>query len=181
MARSCRAIFNEVQSKRRFACGGLYKFEEDEYRLSLMELELERIAAWKNNEEPASPLRHCTREDAYLWIRELPHGIAEQLGHVLPALGGLKWDGVPKVEIDRLKNKYSCLMDPFIDDCDAVMISLKSGIKAVYKGLRQRKSAVMDLTSCASRLIDLILSDVRSALAESAKRKLIGVDKGANP
>jgi hypothetical protein len=45
MARSCRAIFNEVQSKRRFACGGLYKFEEDEYRLSLMELELERIAA----------------------------------------------------------------------------------------------------------------------------------------
>ena len=75
---------------------GCYKLKEVMRDFSNISAEFDRIKAVRLKKEPPYTLRHCTSEDAHIWVRKIPSHVSHSLGrNVLPSLLASVYEGVP--------------------------------------------------------------------------------------
>jgi len=66
---------------------GCYKIRETITEFSDMPAEIDRIRGVRMRKVSPGRLRHCTEEDAHVWIRNMPFNVAHSLGRKhLPTL-----------------------------------------------------------------------------------------------
>jgi hypothetical protein len=88
---------------------GCYKIRETITEFSDMPAEIDRIRGVRMRKVSPGRLRHCTEEDAHVWIRNMPFNVAHSLGrNVLPGLLASVYEGasphtVCKAYIDLLQ------------------------------------------------------------------------------
>jgi hypothetical protein len=80
------------------------------------------------------------------YLKELPEKIAYLIAHkVLPAIGALEVDGVPKAEAERLLSRAETDAQRLLDECEAARLRLKVGIDHEYKAMHRGDSELLRL------------------------------------
>jgi hypothetical protein len=96
----------------------------------------------------------ATERGAYL--KGIPAQLAELLGYtILPAIAALEGDGMPKAEVERLLSRAETDAQRLLDDCEAVRLRLKGGIKHEYDAMRLGQSLLLELLDEAPALARL--------------------------
>lgn len=73
---------------------GCYKIREVITDFSNIPVELDRIIGVRTRKVSPDELRHCTAQDAHVWIRKIPLHVAHSLGrNVLPGLLASVYEG----------------------------------------------------------------------------------------
>jgi hypothetical protein len=156
----CRKIFEVMKNKRlknNFDSSG-YKLKEKRYRMESTLDEIDRIAAIKKGLSDGYDLMSCTMSDMHIYLKDIPKNLAENLGYnIIYGIDGLMGDGVSKVEVDRLKEKYTPMIEKLVSDCDIVSNLILGNINLEYENLKQDQSETKDLVSRAFTLVDNII------------------------
>jgi hypothetical protein len=157
---NCREIFNTAREKRKahpLSSGG-YKLREAEdrinqlYKLVTTIAERVRTGGKFGETENLGPCM-ATKRGAYL--KGIPAELAELLGYtILPAIKALEGDGVPKAEVQRLLSRAETDAQRLLDDCEALRLRLKGGIKHEYDAMRQGESELLDLLDAALEICE---------------------------
>ena len=95
----------------------------------------------------------CMADERGTYLKGIPAQLAELLGYtILPAIAALEGDGVPKAEVQRLLIRAETDAQRLINDCEALRLRLKGGIKQEYDAMRQGQSHLIDLIDDALAL-----------------------------
>ena len=92
----------------------------------------------------------CMATERGAYLKGIPAQLAELLGYtILPAIAALEGDGMPKAEVERLLSRAETDAQRLLDDCEAVRLSLKGGIKHEYDAMRRGESELLRLLDSA--------------------------------
>lgn len=92
----------------------------------------------------------CMATERGAYLKGIPAQLAELLGYtILPAIAALEGDGVPRAEVQRLLSRAETDAQRLLDDCEAVRLSLKGGIKHEYDAMRRGESELLRLLDSA--------------------------------
>jgi hypothetical protein len=158
---NCHEIFNTAREKRKahpLSSGG-YKLKEAEDRINQLQKLVTTIAkrvrtGGKFGE--TENLGPCMANERGTYLKGIPAQLAELLGYtILPAIAALEGDGVPKAEVQRMLIRAETDAQRLIDDCEALRLRLKAGIKHEYDAMRRGDSALLDLLDGIKALASL--------------------------
>jgi hypothetical protein len=146
---TCHDIFKNSREKRKahpLSSGG-YKLREAEDRINqlhkLVTTIADRVRAGGKFEQDES-LGPCMATERGAYLKGIPAQLAELLGYtILPAIKALEGDGVPKAEVQRLLNHAETDAQLLIDECEALRLRLKGGIKNEYDRMRRGESGLL--------------------------------------
>ena len=94
----------------------------------------------------------CMADERGTYLKGIPAQLAELLGYtILPAIAALEGDGVPKAEVQRLLIRAETDAQRLINDCEALRLRLKVGIKHEYDAMRRGDSALLGLLDAVTR------------------------------
>ena len=132
---------------------GLNKLREAENRINqlhkLVTTIAERVRAGGKFEQDEN-LGPCMATERGAYLKGIPAQLAELLGYtILPAIAALEGDGMPKAEVERLLSRAETDAQRLLDDCEAVRLSLKGGIKHEYDAMRRGESELLRLLDSA--------------------------------
>ena len=148
---TCHDIFNVAREKRKahpLTSGG-YKLRETENRINqlhkLVITIAERVRTGGKFGETEN-LGPCMATERGAYLKGIPVQLAELLGYtILPAIAALEGDGVPKAEVQRLLSRAETDAQRLIDECEALRLSLKAGIKHEYDAMCRGESELLGL------------------------------------
>ncbi len=148
---TCHDIFKTAREKRKahpLPSGG-YKLKEAEDRINqlhkLVTTIADRLRAGGKFGETET-LGPCMATERGAYLKGIPAQLAELLGYtILPAIAALEGDGVPKAEVQRLLNRAETNAQRLIEECEALRLRLKGGIKHEYDAMRRGESALLRL------------------------------------
>jgi hypothetical protein len=153
---TCHNIFDTAREKRKAhpLTAGQFKLDEAQNRISqlykLVTTITERVRRGDKFGETEN-LGPCMACDRGTYLKSIPVQLAELLGYtILPAIAALEGDGVPKAEVQRLLSRAETDAQRLIDECEALRLSLKAGIKHEYEAMRRGESELL-------RLLDRVL------------------------
>ena len=158
---TCHEIVNAAREKRKahpLPLGG-YKLREAEDRINqlhkLITTIAERVRKGGKFSETEN-LGPCMATERGAYLKGIPAQLAELLGYtILPAIAALEGDGVPKAEVQRLLIRAETDAQRLINDCEALRLRLKAGIKHEYDAMRRGDSALLGLLDMAKALIQV--------------------------
>ena len=148
---TCHDIFDTARERRKahpLSSGG-YKLREAEDRINqlhkLVTTIAERVRAGGKFGETEN-LGPCMATERGAYLKGIPAQLAELLGYtMLPAIAALEGDGVPKAEVQRLLSRAETDAQRLIEECEALRLSLKAGIKNEYDAMRRGESELLGL------------------------------------
>ena len=148
---TCNDIFHTAREKRKahpLPSGG-YKLREAENRINqlhkLVTTIADRVRTGGKFGETEN-LGPCMATERGAYLKGIPAQLAELLGYtILPAIKALEGDGVRKAEVQRLMSNAETDAQRLIDDCEALRLSLKNGIKHEYDAMRRGESELPSL------------------------------------
>lgn len=148
---TCHDIFNVARAKRKShpLPSGRYKLQEAEDSINqlhkLVTTIADRVRSGGKFGETEN-LGPCMSTERGIYMKSISAQLAELLGYtILPAIAALDGDGVPKAEVQRLLSRAETDTQRLIDECEALRLSLKGGIKQEYDAMRRGESKVLDL------------------------------------
>jgi hypothetical protein len=155
---TCHEIVTAAREKRKahpLPSGG-YKLREAKNRINqlhkLVTTIAERVRAGGKFEQDEN-LGPCMATERGAYLKGIPAQLAELLGYtILPAIAALEGDGMPKAEVERLLSRAETDAQRLLDDCEAVRLSLKGGIKHEYDAMRRGESDLLELLDGAKRM-----------------------------
>jgi hypothetical protein len=101
---------------------GCYKLKEAITEFSNISAELDRIKAVRLKKESPYTLRHCTSEDAHIWIRKIPAHVAHCLGrNVLPSLLASVYEGAQPENVCKAYLDLSHRCQALANNMDSLM------------------------------------------------------------
>jgi hypothetical protein len=158
---NCREIFNtaQVQRAKYPLTKGQYKLDEAEQAINQLHKLVTTIAkrvrtGGKFGE--TENLGPCMATGRGTYLKGIPAQLAELLGYtILPAIAALGGDGVPKAEVQRMLIRAETDAQRLIDECEALRLRLKGGIKKEYDAMRQGESELSGLLNAVTRLAQL--------------------------
>ena len=158
---TCHEIFNTAREKRKahpLSSGG-YKLKEAEDRINqlhkLVTTIAKRVHAGGKFGETEN-LGPCMATGRGAYLKGIPAQLAELLGYtILPAIAALEGDGVPTAEVQRLLIRAETDAQRLINDCEALRLRLKGGIKQEYDAMRRGDSALLELLDAVKALASL--------------------------
>ena len=135
---------------------GRYKLEEAlraiERWQDLVTTIAERVRAGGKFEQDEN-LGPCMATERGAYLKGIPAQLAELLGYtILPAIAALEGDGMPKAEVERLLSRAETDAQRLLDDCEAVRLRLKAGIKHEYDAMRGGESELLRLLGGVRRM-----------------------------
>lgn len=153
---TCHDIFNAARAER-----AKYPLTEGQYKLDeairmigrwhdLITTITERIRTGGKFGE-AENLGPCMAHERGAYLKAIPSRLAELIGNkILPAIAALEGDGVPKAEVQRLLSRAETDAQRLKDDCEALRLRLKGGIKHEYDAMRRGEGALLGLLDAAA-------------------------------
>lgn len=148
---TCHDIFDTAREKRKAhpLTAGRVKLDEAENRINqlhkLVTTITERVRRGGKFRETEN-LGPCMAIERGTYLKGIPAELAELLGYtILPAIAALEGDGVPKVEVQRLLSRAETDAQRLIDECEALRLRLKGGIKLEYEAMRRGERLLLDL------------------------------------
>jgi hypothetical protein len=158
---TCHDIFDTAREKRKAhpLTAGRVKLDEAENRINqlhkLVITIAERVRTGGKFSETEN-LGPCMATERGAYLKGIPAQLAELLGDtILPAIKALEGDGVPMVEVQRLLSRAETDAQRLIDDCEALRLRLKGGIKNEYDAMRQGESALLGLLDGIEELVKI--------------------------
>jgi hypothetical protein len=156
---TCHEIVTSAREKRKahpLPSGG-YKLKEAEDRINQLHKLVTTIAYRVHRGERFSETENlgpCMATERGAYLKGLPAQLAELLGYtILPAIAALEGDGVPKAAVQRLLSRAETDAQRLIDDCEALRLSLKNGIKHEYDAMRRGESGLLSLIDGIKALV----------------------------
>lgn len=140
---------------------GRYKLVECVERLEQCVEEIDRIRDYINGRSGRWAFMHCTVEDKYLWLKDLPSHVAHRLGYeVLPALQALTADGVDSTVIGKELPKFEGYCASVVGQLETAHKKIRKSINVEYDQMRSGRSLlepqVRDAIGIAKRALGLI-------------------------
>jgi hypothetical protein len=155
---TCHQLFDTAREKRKAhpLPSGAHKLTEAENRINqlhkLVTTITERVRAGEKFEQDEN-LGPCMATERGAYLKGIPVQLAELLGYtILPAIAALEGDGVPKAEVQRLLSRAETNAQRLLDDCEALRLRLKAGIKHEYEAMRRGESELLGLLDTANTL-----------------------------
>jgi hypothetical protein len=155
---TCHQLFDTARAKRKAQPlpSGRLKLDEAEDRINqlheLVTTIAERVRTGGKFGETEN-LGPCMATERGTYLKGIPAQLAELLGYtILPAIAALEGDGVPKAEVQRLLSRAETDAQRLIDECEALRLSLKDGIKHEYDAMRRGESELLRLLATAGSL-----------------------------
>ena len=153
---TCHEIFNtaQVQRAKYPLTKGQYKLDEGEQAINQLQKLVTTVAkrvrtGGKFGE--TENLGPCMATGRGAYLKGIPAQLAELLGYtILPAIAALEGDEVPKAEVQRLLIRAETDAQRLINDCEALRLRLKGGIKQEYDAMRRGDSALLELLDAVS-------------------------------
>ena len=141
---------------------GNYKLRESRANLDRMLETLEYVKAHRLSGQSGYGRYFgcCTSDDAAIWIKGLPAGLARELGYnIVPAFAALSVDGVSEHVVTRHVDWLWWDVLELVIKCDAALRVLQTeGIKPEYRRLMSDQSLVVPLIRSAIQIIDAALA-----------------------
>ena len=155
---TCHQLFDTAREKRKahpLHSGG-YKLREAENRINqlhkLVTTIADRVCTGGKFGETEN-LGPCMATERGAYLKGIPAQLAELLGYtILPAIAALEGDGMPKAEVERLLSRAETDAQRLLDDCEAVRLRLKGGIKHEYDAMRRGESELLRLLDGVRRM-----------------------------
>jgi hypothetical protein len=155
---TCHQLFDTAREKRKahpLPSGG-YKLKEAGNRINELHKLVTTIAERVRRGERFSETENlgpCMASDRGTYLKGIPAQLAELLGYtILPAIAALEGDAVPKAKVQRLLSRAETDAQRLIDECEALRLSLKAGIKNEYEAMRRGESELVKLLATARTL-----------------------------
>jgi hypothetical protein len=148
---TCHDIFNTARAERAKypLTKGRYKLDEarrtieDWQKVVVTVAERVRTGGKFGETESLGP---CMANERGTYLKGLPDRLAKLVGHdILPATAALEGDGLPRAEVQRLLSRAETDAQRLIDDCEALRLNLKNGIKHEYDAMRRGESELLSL------------------------------------
>jgi hypothetical protein len=162
----CRKAFEQKQKDQlSFPLkSGVYKIKEVCLILKSWNNNIDILAESKNKKRKPPMMCHCTAEDSYKWLKDIPLVIASEfMGYkILPGLHALRGDEVSEETVNKIKTTYIPEIDKFIDECDEVELRLRKNIGLEYQKWKYGQSDLKTLINKALSIVDGILNYVES-------------------
>jgi hypothetical protein len=148
---TCQDIFITARAKRANypLTKGQYKLDEAEQAINHLQKLVTTIAkrvrtGGKFGE--TENLGPCMATERGAYLKGIPAQLAALLGYtILPAIAALEGDGVPKAEVQRMLIRAETDAQRLIDECEALRLRLKAGIKHEYDAMRRGESELLGL------------------------------------
>ena len=128
---------------------GQYKLNEakneiDRYR-TLVTTIAERLRT-KDKFTETECLGPCMATERGTYLKSIPALLAELIGqNILPAIAALEGDGLPKAEVQRLLSRAETDAQRLLDECEALRLRMKGGIKHEYDAMRRGESELLSM------------------------------------
>jgi len=129
---------------------GLYKLREVTDHMKSYLNEVRTIEKHKkDNLQLPLNMRHCTREDAHIWLKCLPFVVAHDLGYnALPAVMALQADGISPSNVTYMTEAFKKETQATLYLCDKCLETLQLGINAEYRDMKSGRSNMIALLEC---------------------------------
>jgi hypothetical protein len=158
---TCNEIFNAARANRANhpLTSGQYKLREAEDTLNawrVLVLEIAKRLRTKAKLDETECLGPCLTTERGTYLKSIPARLAELIGHnILPAIAALEGDGLPKADVQRLLSLAETDAQRLLDDCEALRLRLRGGIKHEYRAMRRGESLLLGLLVKAEALTSL--------------------------
>jgi hypothetical protein len=155
---TCHEIFHtaQVQRAKYPLTKGQDKWDEAEQAINQLQILVTTIAKRVRTGGKFSETENlcpCMATDRGAYLKGIPAQLAELLGYtILLAIAALEVDGVPKAEVQRLLSRTGTDAQRLIDECEALRLRLKGGIKLEYEAMRRGQNELHGLLDAVTSL-----------------------------